>query len=857
MPSPIPPPAQPIGLTQAEAERRLAADGPNELDAEKARSVLTFLVDALKEPMLALLVVAAIAYGVLGELAEAGTLLGWVGALIALTVYQERRTEKAVAALRDLTSPRARVVRDGTPVRIAGRDVVGGDCLLLAEGDRVPADGVLIDASHLRCDESLLTGESVAVGKRPAVDGEPDDGPPGGEDRPHVFSGTLVVSGRGTARVTRTGPRAEIGRIGAALASVEPTRTVLQQEIDGLVRKLAVFGLGLSALIALGYGWSHSSPIDGLLAGISTAMALLPEELPVVLTIFLALGAWRISAHHVLTRRVAAIEALGSATVLCSDKTGTLTRNQMRITRLVAGGQTVAVDAAATELPEAVHDTLEIGILASQDDPFDAMERAFHELGARTLKGTEHLHPGWAIAREYPLSPELLAISHVYRSPDGTSWIVAAKGAPEAIVDLCHMDAARHATVKADVTAMATEGLRVLGVARATFTGTTELPAQAHDYAFEWVGLVGLEDPVRDDVPAAVAASRRAGMRVVMITGDYPETATAIARKAGLVIDRVITGPELEAMDDDALAQVIDQTSVFARAVPTHKLRLVRALQARGEVVAMTGDGVNDAPALKAADIGIAMGGRGTDVAREAAALVLTDDAFPSLVEAIRVGRRIQDNLRKAMAFVLAVHVPIVGLSAIPVLLGWPLLLSPVHVVFLELLIDPACSIAFEAEPEEPGILDRPPRRKGEPMFDRRMVIVSLLQGLTVLAVSLGAHAWALHAGGSEDAGRAAAFASLIAGNIGLIAVNRSWTRTAFGALGQPNKAAWLVMIGAAVGIVAILEIAPIRSLFKLAWPDTTVLLGSMALAIVSLGWFEVIKVFRPAWIAEARRPTS
>ncbi len=852
----MPSPTLPTGLTQADAEKRLAADGPNELEAEKARSVLTFLIDAIKEPMLALLVVAAIAYGALGELAEAGTLLGWVGALIALTVYQERRTEKAVAALRDLTSPRARVVRDGVAVRIAGRDVVAGDCLLLAEGDRVPADGVLIEASHLRCDESLLTGESVPVGKRAAKEGELDDGPPGGEDRPHVFSGTLVVSGRGTARVTRTGPRAEIGRIGAALASVEPTRTTLQKEIDGLVRKLAIFGVGLSSLIAAGYGWSHSDPIAGLLAGISTAMALLPEELPVVLTIFLALGAWRISAHHVLTRRVAAIEALGAATVLCSDKTGTLTRNQMRITRLVAGGQTVNVEESTNTLPEIAHDTLEVGILASQDDPFDAMERAFHELGGRALKGTEHLHPGWTIAREYPLSPELLAISHVYRSPDGTSWIVATKGAPEAIVDLCHMDEASHAMVKADVMAMATEGLRVLGVARAKFESTTELPANAHDYTFEWVGLVGLEDPVREDVPAAVAASRGAGMRVVMITGDYPETAVAIARKAGLVIDRVISGPELEAMDDDALAKVIEHTSVFARAVPTHKLRLVRALQARGEVVAMTGDGVNDAPALKAADIGIAMGGRGTDVAREAAALVLTDDAFPSLVAAIRVGRRIQDNLRKAMAFVLAVHVPIVGLSAIPVLLGWPLLLSPVHVVFLELLIDPACSIAFEAEPEEPDILDRPPRRKGEPMFDRRMVIVSLLQGLTVLAVSLFAHTWELRTGGTEDAARAAAFASLIAGNIGLIAVNRSWTRTAFGSLGQPNKAAWAVMIGAAIGIVAILEIGPVRDLFKLAWPNTTVLLGSVTAAIGSLGWFEILKLVRPVWIAEARRPT-
>ena len=847
-------PATGTGLTRAEAKRRLLADGPNELPTDKQKTLGDFLIAAVKEPMLALLLAASVAYALLGERAEAATLAGWVGALIALTIYQERRTEKALSALRDLTSPRARVIRDGESLRVPGREVVAGDRVLLGEGDRVPADAVVVEQAHLRVDESLLTGESAPVPKRARADDDGDSGPPGGDNLPYVFAGTLVVAGHATCTVTQTGARAEIGRIGSALATVRTVRTGLQTEIDTLVRRLALFGVGVSVLVAVGYGIAHSAPLAGLLAGIATAMALLPEELPVVLTVFLALGAWRIARKNVLTRRVAAIEALGAATVLCTDKTGTLTRNQMRITRLVANGARVNVDQSGPVLPEAVHCTLELGILASQRDPFDPMERAFHDLGRAALSGTDHLHPGWTIAREYPLSPELLAMSHVYRSEDGRSWTVASKGAPEAIAELCHLDEAAKTAMSAEVSGMARDGLRVLAVARARFADASSLPESAHDFGFQWVGLVGLEDPVRDDVPAAVAAARRAGIRVVMITGDYPETAAAIARKAGIAEGRVLTGAELDAMDDATLHAALPETSIFARAVPAQKLRLVRALQARGEVVAMTGDGVNDAPALKAADIGIAMGGRGTDVAREAAALVLTDDAFPSLVDAVRLGRRIHDNLRKAMAFVLAVHVPIVGLSALPALLGWPLLLSPVHIVFLELLIDPACSIAFEAEGEEADILDRPPRRSGERLFDRHMVTVSVLQGLTVLAVSLTGHAWSLRVGGGEDAARAVAFLSLIAGNIGLIAVNRSWTRTAIAGLRQPNVAAWVVMTGAAAGSLAILGIGPVRRLFQLAWPDPTVLTVSMVAAAALLGWFELVKWLRPGWIAEARR---
>ena len=478
------------------------------------------------------------------------------------------------------------------------------------------------------------------------------------------------------------------------------------------------------------YGLTRDSWLNGFLAGITTAMALLPEELPVVLTIYLALGAWRLSKKQVLTRRVPAIETLGSATVLCVDKTGTLTMNRMSIRKLVVDGTTYDVGGESLKsLPEESHEIVEFGILASQRDPFDPMEKAFHELGNHHLANTEHLHADWTLERGYPLSPELLAMSHVWKSPTGQDYVLAAKGAPEAIADLCHLNTERTQQIGDQVAIMAQEGLRVLGVARGVYR-QQPLPGEQHDFTFEFLGLVGLADPVRPTVPAAVEECYTAGMRVVMITGDHRKTAQSIARQVGLKpLDEIISGPELDQMDDAELQERVKRVNVFARMVPEQKLRLVNALKANGEIVAMTGDGVNDAPALKAAHIGIAMGGRGTDVAREASSLVLLDDDFSSIVQAVRMGRRIFDHLQKAMTFIVAVHVPIAGMSLLPVVFGWPLVLLPVHVLFLQLVIDPACTLVFEAEPEEDDVMRRPPRNPREPLFGSGTLGVGLLEG--------------------------------------------------------------------------------------------------------------------------------
>jgi len=842
--------ASPNGLTEDQAARRFREDGPNEITATERHGILRTLLDVVREPMLLLLIAAGALYLVLGDPREAATLLGMVVIVVGITLVQERRTEHAVEALRDLSSPRALVVRSGVRKRIAGREVVRGDLVVVSEGDRMPADGFLVEAVNLQIDESLLTGESVPVRKRAR---EADAGPfeeaqPGGDDLPSVFSGTLVVGGHGQLEVTATGGHTAMGRIGKVLAEVDVQRTALQREVGRVVKRMAIGALVLCATIVLVHGLARHDWLLGLLAGLTVAMALLPEEFPVVLTVFQALGARRIAKHHVLTRRMPALEALGAATVLCSDKTGTLTINRMRVVRLEVADTSVDVTGEVRDLPEDVHALVEYAILASQPDPYDPMEVAFHDLGRTALAGSEHLHHEWRPLREYPLAPDLLAMSHVY-APDDRRFLVAAKGAPEAIVDLCHLPAATVERLRERVRALGGEGMRVLGVARAEHVAEA-LPDGQHDFDFVFVGLVGLVDPVRDEVPAAVAECRAAGIRVVMITGDYPETARAIGRSVGIASSDVATGPEVAAMSDDELKERVRTVSIFARMVPEQKLRLVRALGADGEVVAMTGDGVNDAPALKAAAIGIAMGGRGTDVAREAAALVLIDDNFASIVAAMRLGRRIFDNLQKAMGYVIAVHVPIAGLSLIPVLLGWPMLLHPIHVAFLELVIDPACSIAFEAEPEEPGIMQQPPRAKDAPIFDRRMLVLSLLQGASVLAASLVLY---VLAGGHGDAhARTLAFTSLMSGNLALIVVNRSWRVSALSRLRTRNRMATAVVVLALGLLVTIVSVAPLRGFFAFDALAGWELALALASGFVALSWFELLKVVSPRTLSAA-----
>jgi len=839
------------GLTQAEVRERLAAEGYNELPSAKRRGIFSTAFEVVREPMFLLLVACGILYLMMGDKEEAAMLLGFVFVIIGITLYQERKTERALEALRDLSSPRAHVVRDGLELRIAGREVVRDDILILSEGDCVPADAVVLYASNLSVNESLLTGEAVPVRKSAVPDGKGEMSRPGGDDLPFVFSGTLVVKGQGVARVVRTGLATEMGRIGKALQRLRVEDTPLQKETARLVRSVAVLGVILCAIVVVVYGLTRNNWRDGFLAGITLAMATLPEEFPVVLTIFLALGAWRLSGQRVLTRRVPAIETLGSATVLCVDKTGTLTQNRMSVAQLYVGGRFLDVAAIKDErLPESFHETVEFSVLASQRDPFDPMEQALRGLGVDYLSRTEHMHDDWKLVREYPLSAQLLALSHVWQSPDGVDYVIAAKGAPEAIADLCHLGAGEVAGLQEKIAVMADAGLRILGVAKAHFRKAA-LPGEQHDFRFEFLGLVGLADPVRPSVPEAVRECYTAGIRVVMITGDYPGTARSLAREIELEPrDEVITGPELDAMNDLELQGRIKTVNIFARVVPEQKLRIVDALKARGEVVAMTGDGVNDAPALKSAHIGVAMGARGTDVAREASELVLLDDDFSSIVQAVKMGRRIFDNLRKAMAYIFAIHVPIAGMSLLPVIMKWPLVLLPVHIVFLELIIDPACSVVFEAEGSEADVMRRPPRNPRERLFSRRMIGLAVLQGASVLAIVLSVFVVAHSLGRDEGETRALTFTTLIVANVGLIFTNRSWAKTALATLRQPNAALWWVTGGALCTLPFLLYVPFLQQLFMFVDArGVPIALGvediliCLAAGVASIMWFEILKV--------------
>lgn len=832
------------GLTTAEAKEKLKREGSNILPSSKPKNFFSIALGVVKEPMFILLVSCGSLYLVLGNLREGLMLLGFVFVIMGIEFFQEKKTEKALDALKDMASPRALVIRDGSERRIAGFEVVSDDIIVLQEGDRVPADATVLQSINLHADESLLTGESVPVSKNDWY-GEEKNIQPGGDDLPFVYSGSMIVQGNGIARVTETGTNTEIGKIGKALSSVKEEPTKLKQEMASLVKKLTIIGLILCVLVIIGFTLTHGSLIHGFLAAITLAMAILPEEFPVILTVFMALGAWRMSKQKVLTRNPSAIETLGSATVLCTDKTGTLTENKMTVTNLYNGKDFLSVSKMSS-LNTEFHELIEFGILSSQSNPFDPMEKAIRSVGDHYLEGTRHIHKNWEMVREYPLSKQLMAMSHVFSSTGTREKIIASKGAPEAIFDLCHLNEEIKTKHSVAVEKLAAEGLRVIGVAKAR-VNEQNLPEIQHDFTFDFIGLIGLSDPIRENVKQSVEECRKAGIRVIMITGDYPVTAKHIAVEIGLKNPGMcITGKELQLMSEDELCTRIKKINVFARVVPEQKLKIVDALKRNREIVAMTGDGINDAPALKSSNIGIAMGEKGTDVAREASSLVLMDDNFSSIVGAIKMGRRIFDNLQKAFGYTFAIHVPIAGLSLIPILLGdFPLILWPVHIVFLELIIDPACSIIFEAEKEESDIMQRLPKDKDERFFGAKKIIFSCLQGTGILIVTLAVYFTGLHMKYEPSEVRAMTFITLIASNIAVIFTNRSWTANIFRIIISPNKAVLWVTGGAVFFLGMILNIPFFLGLFQFRKPALINIFICTLAGLTTIIWFEIYKAVK------------
>jgi Ca2+-transporting ATPase len=808
---------EPAGLSPIEAARRLQTDGPNELPRPRGRGFVRIVLETAREPMFLLMLGAALLYLTLGDLAEGLFLVTAALVAIGLVVVQEARSEGALAALRQLAQPRANVVRDGVQHRIPARELVVGDMLLVGEGERVPADALLVTGDVLSVDESTLSGESAPVMKRPAAAGETfaSDAAPGAEISALLFAGALIVRGQAAARVARTGVRSALGRIGASLADIAHQPTPLQRSAGRLVGLLSVVALGFCAIVVLAYGFMRGDWVGGALAGITVAIALIPEEFPMVLAVFLALGAWRLATHRVLVRRSAVIESLGAANVLCVDKTGTLTENRMRVARLRAGGRTIPVESDAPSDARAER-LLAIAQQACAVRPIDPMDRAIHKLVAAPFTQEP--------VRAWPLQPERLAVVQLRREGDD-AWRAAAKGAPEAIFALCDLAPAEISALQDELASFAKAGLRVLGVASARGRGAGF--DQPEDVAFSFEGLVGFLDPLRADVPHALNEARGAGVAVVMITGDHPATALAIAAAAGIdVSDGALTGAEIAALPFPTLRERLHNVRVFARVAPEQKLLLVEAYKAEGAVVAMTGDGVNDAPALEAADIGIAMGRRGADVAREAADLVLLDDSFASIVGGIRLGRRIFTNLRNALTYITAIHVPIAGLALIPILLGLPPILLPMHVVLLELAVDPICALVFEAERSEADAMRKPPRSRDEMLFGVRQIAIALAQGCVLLAGVFGLYVWSLD--GGEAQARGAAFIALAFGNLALALADSLVS----GRLFARQRLVYWIIAAAVAGVVCAAFVVPVlAAAFAIAAPAPTLLALALAVA--------------------------
>ncbi|MFA7298258.1 MAG: cation-translocating P-type ATPase [Candidatus Absconditabacterales bacterium] len=827
------------GLSTKEVNHRIAKDGYNELPSTKKKHFLQIIWDVIQEPMLLLLIACGTLYLFLGDTQEAIILLSSIVFIIGLSIYQENKTERAIEALKDLSSPRALVIRNGEQIRIPGREVVKDDIIILNEGDKVPADCLVLWSRSCSIDESLLTGESVPVRKSASEKISYTHFRPGGDDQPFVFSGTMMVQGQCVVKVLSIGIQTEMGRIGKALSDIKTEKTTLQKEVRKVVAKAFIIAVALCFIVFLAYGIINQDRIQGLLSGLSLAMGILPEEFPIVLTIFLAIGAWRMSKKNILTRKMAAVETLGAATVLCSDKTGTITWNKMTVKKLYTNDKFFDIK-DGEDITESFHKLVEYGILASKKDPFDPMEKALINLGHNI--DSEHIHD-FTLIQEYPLTKQLLALSHVWKEPGTNHVTIASKGAPEAIIELCNMDSKQKKEIMNKFESMAKEGLRVLGVAKASFHGS-KLPTSQTELKFEFIGLIGWIDPIRETVPQAIKECYNAGIRVIMITGDYPTTAQYIAKEIGLRHpEYVILGEELTSLSEKELLKKIEKANILARVAPEEKLIIINLLKKQGHFVAMTGDGVNDAPALKSAHIGIAMGQRGTDVARESSAIVLLDDDFSSIVHGIRTGRKIFDNLKKAMIYIVSVHIPYAGLIVLPIFLGRPIILYPIHVVFMELIIDPACSIIFEGEKEEANIMSRLPRDPKESLFGKRTLFFSVLQGLFVLFITLIIHRIFTRLGQSEVIINTASFITLVIGNLSLILVNRSWTHSIIKMFSIKNIALFPILIGTLICIIMMVYIPAVANIFHFTSMGIRYFLLAIVAGFSSVLRFEIVKL--------------
>ncbi|MFN0036141.1 MAG: cation-translocating P-type ATPase [Saprospiraceae bacterium] len=852
-PPPAPADAQPaaplIGLTTAQAAHQRRLFGKNELEATRRHPLLNSLRNIVTEPMFILLGVACVLYFFLGDFTEAMMMFVSILFVAGIEMYQETKSERALEALRSYTRAQVRALRDGKWVELPSEDLVPDDIVAVEEGERIPTDGTLLQQNDLTVDESVLTGESLSVEK--TVEEQPI--PSTRDQRPtnSLFQGTTVASGKGVFKVTATGARSEFGKLGKSIEAIDAEPTPLQIQIKRFVKQMGIVG-GVAFVIVFGLNfWIENDFWKALLFSLTLAMAILPAEIPVAFSAFMGLGAYRMIQYGILAKQPKTVESLGSATVICLDKTGTITENQMSVAEVADfSGQ---------------GRTLEYALWASEPEPFDAMEKAIVEAVLKENKAD--LRNGFDLTKEYPLGGKPPMMTHIWEKKGG-SRIVACKGAVERVLAVSDLPAGSSAEIltKAEVLTkeggkdklreqilakteeMAGQGYRVLAVASATFEGKN-FPAEQDDFPWKFEGLIAFYDPPKKNVAKVFKKFYTAGLRVLMITGDHAATAQNIARAIGLQgWEATTTGDEVMKLSEADLRKAVKKINVFARMFPEAKLRVVNALKANGEVVAMSGDGVNDGPALKAAHIGVAMGKSGTEIAKSAASLVLLHDNLDAMATAIRMGRRIYDNLRKAIRYIISIHLPIVLVVLVPLLFGWPYthMLMPLHVIFLELVMDPTAAIAFENEPAEPNLMHKPPRPGNASLFSLKELAVSLLQGAAIAAGVLFMYHIAIGQGKNEEGVRSVVFATLVSANLFLTLSNRSFDYAFHRTLFYKNRMLPVILGISVLMLLAILYVPFLTHLFKMGVLSAADLGWCVLAGLVSVGWFEVWK-----WLKE------
>lgn len=818
------------GLNSEEVEKLQKKYGMNELVSQEKPNMLKKFLGVFKEPMFLLLLIAATVYFLLGAPKDGAIMLVFVGFVASITFIQEWKTEKTMNALKDLTSPKVNTLRNGKNILIKSTELVPGDVVFLSEGERIPADCIVLEPSNFSVDESILTGESEYVMKVSTTQSEKSTDY---WKKDILYAGTLCVFGKCTAIVKFTGINTEYGKIGKAISEAKDEPTPLQKKVSILVKNIAIAGVILCISVMVASYFYSFDILNSILSGISLAMAIIPEEFPVVLTVFLSMGAYRLAKNNTLMRKISAVETLGSATVLCVDKTGTITQNKMKVKSIYSDGRIFNnEDLKNQELSDLM-------VLSCEKDPYDPMEKAILE--AANLSKLETLYK-YDLSKKIAFDSKTKRMANIYIKDN--KYYVAVKGSAETVLGLCNLDKQTMDEINIEIDKMASNGLRVLALADCT---SEEVYEDLECYELTFKGLVGLQDPPKDGVEEAIKLCKKAGIRVVMITGDYSKTAMAIGEEIGLKFtDKVIVGNEIDSLSENELCEVVKSCDVFSRVIPEQKMKIVKALKKNGEIVAMTGDGVNDAPALKSADIGIAMGQRGTEVAKEAADMILMDDNFTTIVKSVKDGRRVYDNIRKAMVYILIIHIPIAAMAMFAPLFNLPPLLLPMHIMLLELIIDPTCSIVFEGEPAEANIMENHPRPPQEPLLTRSLTIKVVLQGIIMFLAAFMPFHYMIDLGISSEYARSFSLITFIVANVTLVLVNRSNTELLYHLIKEKgSKVRLIVNSMALIMVFAIVYIPILNGFFRTEKIGIYPLIIAIVLGFISTGWWEIVKITR------------